>query len=503
MSTKRKGLHWVDFFFFVLIQNSVMNTLEDRIEEAKRKKELMNESFRDTLSTVDSQGNRVWVFAKKISGKYFKARSILSVFLLAFLFGGPFIKIGGEPLLMINVIERKFVLLGQIFWPQDFHLFVLAMISFIVFIILFTVVYGRIFCGWVCPQTIFMEMVFRKIEYWIEGDWTSQKKLKTDPWTNQKIIKKFSKHSIFFFISFLIANTFLAYIIGIENLWEIISDKPENHVMGLLSITVFSIAFYFVFARLREQVCTTICPYGRLQGVMLDKNSIVVAYDYVRGEGRAKFRKGEDRAESGKGDCIDCKQCVHVCPTGIDIRNGTQLECVNCTACIDACDEMMDGVGLPQGLIRYASEDMIQTGRPFRFTNRIIAYTTVLALLVGLTSFLMASRTEVETLVLRTPGTTYRLQEDGTYQNLYNFKIINKTNRDLNIRLVSRNPEFKLQLIGEMQIVKAQSASEGALFLFYPGDNIKHLKTEAEIDIYDGDKLIEIVETNFLGPVKK
>jgi cytochrome c oxidase accessory protein FixG len=404
---------------------------------------------------------------------------------------------------LFNVLERKFVLFGQVFWPQDFHLFVLAMISFIVFIILFTVVYGRIFCGWICPQTIFMEGVFRKIEYWIEGDWTNQKKLRNDPWTTEKIIKKGSKHAIFFFISFLIANTFLAYIIGIENLIEIITDNPAEHMVGLASITVFSFAFYFVFSRLREQVCTTICPYGRLQGVMLDKNSIVVAYDYVRGESRAKFKKGETRLEAGKGDCIDCKQCVHVCPTGIDIRNGTQLECINCTLCIDACDHMMDGVGLPKGLIRYASEDMIQTGRPFRFTTRILAYTAVLALLVGITSFLLVSRSEVETLILRTPGSTYTRLDDGTYQNLYNFKIINKTNKDLNIRLESPDPDFRLQLVGEMQVVKAQSVGEGALFLFYPGDKIKHLKTEVEIKVMDGERIVETIETNFLGPVKK
>lgn len=477
--------------------------INSRIEEAKRKKALIDQSFRDTLATVDNKGKRVWIYPKKPSGKYTNARTVVALFLLAFLFGGPFIKIDGEPLLLLNVLERKFVILGQVFWPQDFHLFVLAMLSMLVFIVLFTVIYGRIFCGWICPQTIFMETVFRRIEYWIEGDWTHQKALDAAPWDNTKILKKTVKHTIFFFISFLIANTFLAYIIGIEQLWEIVSDNPSEHMGGLLAIMVFSGAFYGVFAKMREQVCTTICPYGRLQGVMLDRNSVVVAYDYVRGEGRAKFRKGEDRPALGKGDCIDCKQCIHVCPTGIDIRNGTQLECVNCTACIDVCDHMMDSVGLERGLIRYASEEMISTGKPFRFTPRIIAYTALLTLLVGVTTALLIARTEVETLILRTPGTTFRVLENGVVSNLYNYKIINKTNDTLSIRFSTEDEALTIKLVGEMTRVLPQAANEGALFLEYPSDRITSLKTEFTIGVYNGERLIEEVETNFLGPVNK
>src|SRR5690606_12468123 len=220
--------------------------------------------------------------------------------------------------------------------------------------------------------TTFMERVFRKIENWIEGNFKHQKKLNEGPWNAEKIRKKFLKHSIFFFISFLISNIFLAYFIGSEALIEIITAPPSEHVVGLVSILIFTGIFYWVFSWFREQVCIVVCPYGRLQGVMLDRNSIVVAYDYIRGEIRGKFKKNEDRTQANKGDGIDCNQCVDVCPTGIDIRNGTQLECVNCTACIDACDHMMESVGLPRGLIRYDSEEGIVNKAAKKFTPRSI-----------------------------------------------------------------------------------------------------------------------------------
>ena len=458
-------------------------------------------SFRDRISTVDASGKRLWIYPKKPSGRYYNARKLVSVVLLAILFSGPFIKINGEPLLMFNIIERKFVIFGQIFWPQDFHLFLLGTIITVLFVILFTVVYGRIFCGWVCPQTIFMEMVFRRVEYWIEGDYTAQRKLDKQPWDKEKILKKSSKHVIFYAIAFLIGNTFLAYIIGIDELKSIITDPPSEHVAGLTAMVLFSTAFYFVFAKFREQVCTNVCPYGRLQGVLLDRQSVVVAYDYKRGEKRGKIRKGEDRAATVKGDCIDCKQCVHVCPTGIDIRNGTQLECVNCTACIDACDNIMDRVGFDRGLIRYASEEQIAEGKKFHFTTRSFAYSVVLVLLLGLLTSLLAMRTDVETSVLRTPGMLYQDQGDGKISNLYNIKIINKTNNPLPIHLELISDQGEIQMVGNEELMlEKQGVAESALFLIFDREQIKEMKTSVTIGVYSGDELIEEVDTYFLGP---
>jgi cytochrome c oxidase accessory protein FixG len=345
-----------------------------------------SESFRDSIATIDKEGKRKWIFSKKPKGRLTTYRTWVSVALLGLLFGGPFIKIGGEPLLLLNVLERRFVFFGQVFSPQDFYLFGLGMITFFVFVVLFTVIFGRIWCGWMCPQTIFMEMVFRKIEYWIEGDYKQQQALKKMPWNAEKLTKKVSKQTIFFLISFLIANTFLAYIIGIEALLAIVTESPANHLSGFISITVFTGVFYSVFAWFREQACIIVCPYGRLQGVLTDRNTIQVSYDYVRGEPRGFIRKNETRT---KGDCIDCKACVNVCPTGIDIRNGVQMECVNCTACIDACDFMMDSVGLKKGLIRFASEKNIAEKEKTRFTPRMAAYTSVLTVLIGVVASIL------------------------------------------------------------------------------------------------------------------
>ena len=342
------------------------------------------DSFRDSIATIDDKGKRSWIFPKKPSGIFYKYRTYVSWFLLAFLLAAPFIKINGNQFLLFNVLERRFNIFGFPFWPQDFHLLVVSMIIGVVFIALFTVVYGRVFCGWVCPQTIFLEMVFRKIEYWIDGDRGAQIRLTKQEWTPEKIRKRVLKHSIFFIFSFIIANVFLAYLVGSDRLFEIITDNPFEHLSGLIAILIFTAVFYFIFAWFREQVCVIACPYGRLQSVLLDNKSIVVAYDYKRGEkeaGRAKFKKNEDRPTTGKGDCIDCHQCVDVCPTGIDIRNGTQLECVNCTACIDACDFMMEKVELPKGLIRFASEDNIAKGEKPQFTPRMKGYTAVLTIL--------------------------------------------------------------------------------------------------------------------------
>lgn len=460
-----------------------------------------DESFRDSISTINEDGKRNWIYPKKPSGKLYNYRTIVSIVLLAFLFIGPWLRVNGNPFLMLNIIDRKFVVFGQVFWPQDFHLFLLATLTFVVFIIVFTVIFGRVFCGWVCPQTIFMEMVFRKIEYWIEGDWKHQKKLDEMPWNSEKIRKIVSKHIIFWVISFAIANTFLAYIIGSEELLNIQFDDPRNHLAGLGALVLFTTVFYLVFARFREQVCIAVCPYGRLQGVLLDRNSVVVTYDYKRGEKRGKWRgKKEDREELGKGDCIDCHQCVDVCPTGIDIRNGTQLECVNCTACIDACNNVMEKVGLEKDLIRYDSEEGVASGSSFEFTTRMKAYVGVLLVLLTVMVGLLLSRTDVETTLLRTPGILYQTQDDGRLSNLYNVKVINKTNDRFPVEFKVLNRDAEIKLVGEGISFNEEGVAEGALFVIMDKKELDGIKTDLEIGVYSAGEMIEVVETNFMGP---
>ena len=261
------------------------------------------DNFRDSIGTLNEDGKRAWVFPKKPDGKWYEYRKYVSYVLLTFFLAAPFIKIGGNQFLMFNVLERRFNIFGFPFWPQDLHLFVIMMIIGVVFIILFTVAFGRLFCGWICPQTIFLEMVFRRIEYWIDGDRGKQIRLQKMPWNKEKINKRVLKWIIFFIISFIIANVFLAYLIGSDQLLRYISDGPQKHLSTLISLLIFTGVFYFIFAWFREQVCIIACPYGRLQGVLLDNKSIVVAYDHKRGEkeeGRAKFKKNEDRPSTGK-----------------------------------------------------------------------------------------------------------------------------------------------------------------------------------------------------------
>jgi cytochrome c oxidase accessory protein FixG len=455
------------------------------------------ENFRDHISTVNEKGKRVWVYPKKQTGKFYRARTILSYFLLAFLFGAPFIKMNGHPFILLNAIERKFILFGFVFGPQDFYLLVLATISVLVFIVLFTAIYGRLFCGWICPQTVFMEMIFRKIEYWIEGDAAQQRALDKASWGGKKIFKKTTKQIIFFVIAFIIGNTFVAYIVGVDKLYEIVNQSPSEHLSAFIAVIAFSGLFYFVFSKFREQACIIVCPYGRLQGVLLDPNTVVVAYDYVRGEPRGKLE-----IPKTTGDCINCHLCVAVCPTGIDIRNGTQLECVNCTSCIDACDSIMDKVKLPKGLIRYASLNSIKDKSKFKVTPRIIGYSIVLTLLLTVFIILASLRTEIDSTIFRAPGKVYQEQADNKISNLYMIKLVNNTYKNVPIQIKINNPDAELKIIGKDISLPELSVSETEFLILFPKDKIKTTLIPLTIQVLTEGKVINEIKTTFLGPNK-
>ena len=463
------------------------------------------DNFRDTIGTLNEEGKRAWVFPKMPVGKWYEYRKYVSYVLLIFLFAAPFVKINGHQFLLFNVLERRFNIFGLPFWPQDFYIFVMVMLVGVLFVILFTVAFGRLFCGWVCPQTIFMEMVFRRIEYWIDGDRGKQMRLAKMPWNREKILKRSLKWFVFFVISFLIANVFLAYLIGSDRLIRYVIDGPSAHISTLISLVIFTGVFYFVFAWFREQVCIIVCPYGRLQGVLLDNKSVVVAYDHKRGEkeeGRAKFNKKEDRAATGKGDCIDCFQCVHVCPTGIDIRNGTQMECVNCTACIDACNNIMEAVNLPKGLIRYASEENIEKKTKFEFTPRLKGYTVILGILTAVLIGMLFLRNDVEADILRLPGQLYERKADNIISNVYTYKLVNKTNNDIEdvtFKLLSHKGKITI-VSHDTFIVPAGELAKGTLFIELNASALSGDKDKVVIGVFSGDEQIETTRTAFLGP---
>ena len=457
------------------------------------------ESFRDRIATVDKSGSRKWVFAQKPKGKFYNYRTYVSWFFFLVFFTLPFIEYNGQPLFLFNIPSAKFIIFGKIFWPQDFFIFGLTMVTFVVFIILFTAAFGRLFCGWICPQTVFMEMLFRKVEYLILGDAPQQKLLKDAPWTTNKIFKVGLKHVVFFLLSFIIANFFLSYIIGVKELWKIIVEPVTDNVVGFSIIVVFSSVFYGVYAFFREQVCTVVCPYGRLQSVLLDRNSMIVAYDHHRGEPRGKFTKQE---HSGLGDCIDCFQCVKVCPTGIDIRNGTQMECVGCTACIDACNVMMEKTNRPLGLIRYVSENNIADRTPLKYTTRMKFYTGLLATLIIILSTLLMTRKDVDATIMRTPGMLFQEVGKDSISNLYNIKIANKTIKAIPLTLRMEDGQGLVRIIGSTIIpAKKEDESAGNFFVILPKDMLHSRKTKIKIGLYEGDNRIDVISTNFLGPV--
>lgn len=463
--------------------------------------------YREHLATADQQGRRMWLYPRLPAGRYTTARNWVNLALIAIMFTGPFIRIDGNPLLMMNIVERRFVILGQVFWPQDLPIFATAMLIFLTGIAIFTASFGRLWCGWTCPQTVMMEGVFRRIEHWIEGDHHRRRALDAAPWTAGKIARKLLKHGIFLGLSFIIGNTLLAYIIGSEELFRIITDNPANHVKGLTFMVLFTLLFYGIFARFREQACTFICPYGRFMSTLLDENTIIVGYDYKRGEKRGHLHRshGESaRQAGGLGDCIDCKQCVSVCPTGIDIRNGTQMECVHCTACIDACDSVMDRIQRPRGLIRYCSLNGIERGERLKVTPRLAVYSVILVALISLFLYLLFTRTAVQSTLLRARSNTlFQQMPDGKISNLYLLKIVNKTHHEVPVTLRLESPEGSLRILGQELRIPAEKLIEASVLIEVDPAHLKPGNTPVVVGVYRTDrpdKRLETLKTMFIGP---
>jgi cytochrome c oxidase accessory protein FixG len=450
-----------------------------------------NDSFRDRPTNIDELGYRKWVYAKQPAGVWYTRRTIVGWGLLLFLIAVPFIRFNGHPLVLLDIADRKFIIFGAIFWAQDTFILSLLMLSFVLFIILFTVTYGRVWCGWTCPQTIFLEMVFRRIEFWIEGDSKKRRKMDAGPLTIEKIWKKALKHALFFAIAFGMTNIFLMWFIGNEKWYALIKEPVSGNLSFISIMLAVSGLFYWIYAFFREQVCTMVCPYGRMQGVLLDGRSIVVTYDYKR---------GEPRGGNAAGDCIDCRRCLAVCPTGIDIRNGTQFECIHCTACIDECNIVMKKMSRPPGLIRYDSSMGIEKGNISAWNARNIAYSAVLALLAGFFVITLATRPSVETTILRTPGLLYQENNDNTISNVYNVKIVNKTHQDKELQIKVLSHKGRIELAGNRIFVEDQAMFQTTMLLFIPREEITLDKSKVEFGIYDDGQLIETYKVTFVGP---
>jgi cytochrome c oxidase accessory protein FixG len=467
----------------------------------------VHDDFRNALASVQVDGRRRWIYARQPSGAFYRARTILSWFLLGFLFAAPFIRANGHPLLLFNVIERRFVLFGMVFWPQDFYLVVLLALTGLVTLVIATATIGRVWCGWLCPQTIFLEMLFRKIEYAIDGSAEQQLRRARALAAGARLdaatrLRWLLKQSIFFGLSFAIANLFLAYIVGTEALWAIVTAPPSEHIVGLVAITIFSLLFYGVFARFREQACTFACPYGRVMSALQDKHTIMVTYDWRRGEPRGRRTAVTTTStEPSQGDCIDCGQCVTVCPTGIDIRNGVQLECVNCTACIDACASVMTRVQRPTGLIRLTSEEAVRTGRLTWLTTRVKGYALVWLLLATTVTTLIAQRPDLDILILRQAGTLAATLDANSAANFYNVQVINRTNRPLPVEFRVTSPAgARVTVLGPLATAAPNVLTDSRLLLTIPTGQMEGTATAVTFEVWTGDRRVSTIQSSFINP---
>lgn len=394
--------------------------------------------------SIDEKGRRLDIFPAKVKGKYRTLRSYVYLFLLFIFLVLPWTKFAGQQTIFLNLKDRKFIFFGSTFFAHDGPYLFLVLGIFLLALALLTVLYGRVWCGWACPQTVFIDTLYRKVEEWIEGNHIQRKKLASQAWTKSKLIKKTFKWALFLIISSHITHSFFAYFVGARELVWITLDSPAEHWKLFVAVQIITLLTLINFGWFKEQFCLIACPYGRFQSVFMDTKSLSVYYDDKRGEPRRQ--KGVEEF----ADCVNCYKCVAVCPTGIDIRDGMQLECIACTACIDACDEVMEKVGKPKGLIRYASEEEIQNGqKPEKKINiRSVAYSGFLVVLVGVFILLIFLRPDVSVKVLRAVGAPYEMiYDNGISYSMNHFKIhiTNQTNESIqNLEFSTSNKNLKL-----------------------------------------------------------
>lgn len=385
---------------------------------------MSDQDFRETLYTVDKRGRRRWVYPSVVRGYFHRRRAAVIVVLLLVYVSMPWLKIGGKQALFFDLVNRKFVFFGSSFWATDGSFLMLVLIGLALVLFFVTALVGRAWCGWACPETVFLEFLFRPLEALIEGSPAQRRRLDESPWTRQKILKKGLKYFCFAAVSWFLASTFLAYFIGRERLLAMMTDWPTHNLGTFLLTLVLMALLLFQFGWFREQFCTLLCPYARFQSVLMDSETILVGYDSRRGEPRTRLKKG---AKPG-GDCVDCGLCVRVCPTGIDIRNGTQLECIHCAACIDACDSIMAEVGRPPGLIRYDSENRLRGGDSRVVRPRTVLYAAVLAALTLTMGYLLLSRELTEFQLIRSVSESpFTIVADGRLVNQFRLHVSNKS----------------------------------------------------------------------------
>ena len=383
----------------------------------------MDQQFEgNVLTTLRDDGSRIWMRPRLSMGRFLSRRQVLGYGLIILFLVLPFVKVGGHPAILLDVMARRFHLFGLTFHPTDSVLLMLLMLSIFLGIFWITALFGRVWCGWGCPQTVYMELLFRPIERLIEGDIGKQRQLDKQTVSGRRVLK----YAVFMGIAFVLGNQFLAYFVGWERLAVWITEPPWAHPGGFGVMAATTALVFFDFAYFREQMCTVVCPYARLQSALLDRHSLIVGYDKLRGEARRRVKARKPNDDSG--DCIDCRACVITCPTGIDIREGLQLECINCTQCIDACDNIMDKIGKPRGLIRLSSQHNLETKeRSHILRPRTILYPAIIAVFLGILVYLVTSKSPADVTVLRQLSAPFVLIDQDQVRNQLRIKVVNRT----------------------------------------------------------------------------
>jgi cytochrome c oxidase accessory protein FixG len=448
------------------------------------------------LPTLNEDGSRRWIRPKLSRGPWLSRRLLVGWTLIAVFTLIPYVKIAGKPLVLLDLPQRRFTLFGATFLPTDSMFLMLLLVGVFVGIFLVTAVFGRVWCGWACPQTVYMELVYRPIERLLEGNRARQLRLDREGPDGRRIVKNVA----FGLVSIFLAHTFLAYFVGVDALIRWVTEPPSQHGGAFLVASAVAALMYLDFGVMREQVCLVACPYGRLQSVLLDRRSLIVGYDARRGEPRGLLK---DRKADGppRGDCIDCAACVITCPTGIDIRDGLQMECIHCTQCIDACDVVMEKTGKPRGLIRYGARDEFE-GKPRRILRpRVVIYPVIMALVWGGLVYALGHRGAADVTVLRGIGAPYGVLPDGRISNQLRVKIVNRTSQVERYAIAIKDaPDLELVCPDNpLEVAPGGSETASVFVMGAPRSFPKGLR-EIDVAVSDGAGFDRTTHYRLLGP---
>jgi len=448
------------------------------------------------LSTLNVDGTRRWLRPRPAKGRFWKRRFVVAWLLIGTFLAAPHLRVAGKPLILLDVAHRQFVLLGRTFLATDFALLMLLMVGIFVSIFLATALIGRAWCGWACPQTVYMEYVFRPLELLIEGPVSEQVRMDREGWE----AKRWIKQGVYLVVAAFLAHTFLAYFVGWDALLQWMQRSPFEHPGSFLVMAGTTALVFFDFAYFREQTCVLACPYGRFQSVLLDRDSLIVGYDARRGEPRGKLARGKVSTAS-QGDCIDCGACVATCPTGIDIREGLQMECVGCTQCIDACDSIMERVGKPRGLIRYSSQAALTGEKKRLLRPRVVLYPVVLLVAFGLLANRLAERETADVTILRGIGSPFAELPGGLVSNQIRVKIVNRTDRPHAYAVALPDVPEATLVAPELPLsVGPGDSRTTTVFVTVPRTSFTAGEREISFHVTDGDQLDTLRRYVLLGP---